>query len=101
MTHDTTQSPCPGCGSVGLVRRETGWAFAIDIQQAREANHRARNHTCRSLELLQERDEARAVLREVEWNGGPMSDHCPWCREVNGNGHDFECELFKVINSVG
>lgn len=92
-THDLTKGPCPHCGE----KNDTN-LFEIDHEAHTVQRVDQTNHRCLAMAEA-ELAEAVAVLRDVEWNGGPFSDHCPWCREIKANGHDSDCCLAKVIGS--
>lgn len=49
--------------------------------------------------LICERDEARAVLQEVEWAGPPLGAHraCPVCDEAESIGHRPDCALARAL----
>ena len=57
--------------------------------------------TCQALRV--ERDEARALLREVEWGGKPYApkSHCPSCHALYLDGapddHDDACALKAAL----
>jgi hypothetical protein len=75
------------------LRKEFERAFAAC------ASH---EEVCRG--LIAKRDDARAVLREVEWIGeetGVTAPFCPRCGRMRSGGHAPDCRLKKALGEGG
>lgn len=55
-------------------------------------------HQQRAQALL---DEAKALLRKIEWEGDSTHHVCPCCQRMRMHGHDADCALSRALQESG